>query len=332
MKRTLALLALALMLMVADCRRAADPDAEKKKAADAAPPESAAVSVAVAPLVRATIADVVTSPGKTAALAQQKVRPPFAGTLVELRVSDGDRVRRGDVLAAIVSRDSEAALAGAREMLREAKDAADKADGERAVALAEKSLVRAEIRAPSDGAVLSHAAARGDRVSEDQEILTIADASSIVFLADVPQSDLARIRRGQAARVELAARPAALAGTVHDVLPGANPADFTAAVRIDLAGLAEIPPIGLFGTARITVGSHRDAVVAPESAVVRDDLTGAARVALVENGRAHWVDVKVGAKGPGGVEIASPPLEPGRPVVVSGQVGLPEGAVVSPRP
>ena len=200
------------------------------------------------------------------------------------------------------------------------------------MALAEKSLVRAEIRAPSDGAVLSHAAARGDRVSEDQEILTIADASSIVFLADVPQSDLARIRRGQAARVELAGRAAALAGTVHDVFPGANAADFTVPVRIDLTGLADIPPIGLFGAARITVGAHRDAVVAPESAVVRDDLTGAARLALVENGRAHWVDVKVGVKGPAGVEIASPPLAPGGTVVVSGQVGLPEGAAVSPRP
>ena len=328
MKRALLVVALAL----AGCRRAADPEAAHSDAAKSAPAESAAVSVVVAPLVRATIPDVVTSPGKTAALAQQKVRPPFAGTLVELRVSDGDRVRRGDVLAAIVSRDSEAALAGAREMLRDAKDAAEKADGERAVALAERSLVRADIRAPSDGAVLSHAAARGDRVSEDQEILTIADASSVVFLADVPQSDLARIRRGQAARVELAGRPAPLGGTVHDVFPGANPADFTVPVRIDLAGLADIPPIGLFGTSRITVGVHRDAVVAPESAVVRDDLTGAARLVLVENGRAHWVDVKVGAKGPAGVEIASPLLAPGGTVVVSGQVGLPEGAAVSPRP
>src|SRR5262249_15371890 len=252
--------------------------------------------------------------------------------LVDVKVSDGDRVHRGDVVATIVSRDSEAALAGAREMLRDAKDAAEKADGQRAVELAEKSLVRADIRAPSDGAVLSHAAARGDRISEDQEILTIADASSVVFLADVPQSDLARIHRGQAARVELAGRPEALAGVVHDVLPGANAADFTAPVRIDLSGLREIPPIGLFGTARITVGEHRDVLVAPENAVVRDDLTGAARVAIVETGRAHWVDVRVGARGPSGIEIASPDLAPGRSVVVSGQVGLPEGAAVVSRP
>ena len=330
MKRPFVLLAVAFL--AASCRRGEDPEAAKPKTGEPSAPESSAIAVSVAPLVTATVADVVSSPGKTAALAQQKVRPPFAGTLVELRVSDGDRVRRGDALGEIVSRDSEAALAGAREMLRDAKDAAEKADGERAVALAEKSLVRAEIRAPSDGAVLSHAAAKGDRVSEDQEIVTIADASSIVFLADVPQSDLGRIRRGQTARVELAGRASALAGTVHDVLPGANPADFTVPVRIDLSGLGEIPPIGLFGTARVTVGEHRDVLVAPEGAVVRDDLTGASRVAVVGGGRARWVGVKVGARGPSGLEISAPGLAAGQMVVVSGQVGLPEGAAVTPRP
>jgi multidrug efflux pump subunit AcrA (membrane-fusion protein) len=322
-----------LAFFAASCRRAPDPGAaEESKAPENGPAKPAAIAVSVAPLVRATVADVVSSPGKTAALAQQRVRPPFAGTLVELRVSDGDRVRRGDVLGEIVSRDSEAALAGAREMLRDARDAAEKADGERAVALAETSLVRADIRAPSDGAVLSHAAAKGDRVSEDQEIVTIADASSVVFLADVPQSDLAKVRRGQTARVELAGRGGALAGTVHDVLPGANPADFTVPVRIDLFGLSEIPPIGLYGTARITVGEHRDVLVAPEAAVVRDDLTGAARVAVVDGGRAHWVDVKTGARGPAGVEISAESLGPDRMLVVSGQVGLPEGAAVAPKP
>jgi len=321
---------LALACVLAGCRGKSEPAAEASGAP--APSDGPTVSVAVASLVRATLSDVLSSPGKTVALAQQKVRPPFAGTLTELDVSDGDHVARGAVLGTIVSRDSEAAVAGAREMLREAKTPSEREDGERAVALAERSLVRAEIRAPADGAVLSHAASRGDRISEDQEILTIADASSIVFVADVPQSDLGRIHRGQGASVELAGHPAALAASVHDVLPGANSADFTVPVRLDLRNVAAAPPIGLFGTARITVAEHRDAVVAPESALVRDDLTGRTRLALVENGRARWVEVTVGVHGPRGVEITRPPLAPGQTVVVSGQVGLPDGAAVVPRP
>jgi Cu(I)/Ag(I) efflux system membrane fusion protein len=286
----------------------------------------------VAPAARATLADIVSGPGHTAALAQQKVRAPFAGTLIDLSVGDGDRVRRGDTVGTIVSRDSEAALAGARQMERDAKTDTERQDAARALVLAERGLVRAPITAPSDGLVLAHAAARGDRLSDEQEILTIADASSIVFLVDVTQSDLARVRPGQTVLIEVPGRAARFGGTVHDVLPGANTADFTVPVRVDLRALSGVPPLGLFGTARITVAEHRDATVVPDAALVRDDLTGTSRLALVESGRAHWIEVTPGLRGAAGTEITAPPLTEGQAVVVAGQVGLPEGAAVAARP
>jgi multidrug efflux pump subunit AcrA (membrane-fusion protein) len=295
-------------------------------------PPAAAIPVRVAPVSRATLADVVSGPGRTAALAQEKIRAPFAGTLTELLVGDGDRVRRGDPLGAIVSRDSEAALAGARQMEREAKTEAEKQDAARALVLAERGLVRAPISAPSDGTVLAHAAARGDRLAEDQEILTIADASSIAFLVDVTQSDLARVRPGQSVLIEVPGQAARFGGTVHGVLPGANASDFTVPVRVDLRALSGVPPLGLFGTARITVAERRDAVVVPDAALVRDDLAGTSRIAVVENGRARWIDVTPGLRGAAGTEIVAPPIAAGQSVVVAGQVGLPEGAAVAARP
>jgi RND family efflux transporter MFP subunit len=321
-------LALLLILSVAACR--ARPAAETPTPAPG--PPAVPIPVRVAPAARATLADTVSGPGRTAALAQQKVRAPFAGTLVELSAGDGDRVRRGDALGSIVSRDSEAALSGARQMEREASTETENGDAARALALAERGLVRATIAAPSDGTVLTHAAARGDRVAEDQEILTIADASSIAFLVDVTQTDLARVRPGQSVRIEVPGQPAGLHGTVHDILPGANTADFTAPVRVSLHGLSGVPPLGLFGTARITVAEHRNALVVPDAALVRDDLAGTSRLALVENGRARWIDVTPGLRGEAGTEITAPPLSAGQSVVVSGQVGLPDGATVSARP
>jgi len=101
---------------------------------------------------------------------------------------------------------------------------------------------------------------------------------------------------------------------------------------VDLRALSAIPPLGLFGTARITVTEHRDATVVPDAAIVRVDLAGTSRIALVENGRAHWIDVTPGLRGAAGTEITAPPLSTGQPVVVAGQVGLPEGAVVAARP
>ncbi len=321
-------LAAALLLAALCACRGKGAQGAAAPAPEAPPP---AVPVTAALVGRATLTDVVSGPGHIGVMAQQKVRAPFTGTLVELTVGDGDRVVAGQSVGAVISRDSEASLAGAREMAREARTEAEKADAARAVALAERNRVRAPLRAASSGVVLSHAASAGDRVAEDQEILTIADASSVVFLVDLAQSDLTRVRPGQRVDIEIAGRVGTTAGIVHDVLPAANATDFTAPVRVDLSGLREIPPLGLFGTAHIGVGQRPDALVVPEAAVIRNDVTGVARVAVIRDGKTHWVDVTTGTRTAAGIEILSPALPVGSPVVVSGQIGLPEGAAVTSR-
>jgi RND family efflux transporter MFP subunit len=322
------LAAVALVVLLAACHGGGGSEKDEEgKEGKGAP--SAPTPVRVAQPARATLPLAVSAPGHTAALTQQKLRPPFAGTIVELKVVDGDVVSRGQTVGAIVSRESEAALSGSRQMQREAGTPAERADADRAVALAEKNLVRKPLVASWDGAVVSHAASAGDRVAEDQEILTIADAASIVFLADVGQADLSRIRPGQKVAVALAGSPAPVPGLVHSVLPGANPADFTGPVRLDLQRGSGRIAIGLFGTARIIVGERPDATVVPDAAVLRDDVTGESRICLVADGKAHWVRVTPGVRDSGRTEIVSPPLPEGQPVVVSGLVGLPEGKPVA---
>jgi HlyD family secretion protein len=305
---------------------------QKETASKADPTPEAPTPVRVAAVSRQTLPVFVSGPGKTSALVQQKVRAPFAGTLTSLSVSDGDAVQRGQTVGSIVARDSEAALSGAREMLREAATPAEKRDAERAIALAEKNLVRKPLTAAWDGAVLSHAASAGDRVSEDQEILTVNDASSIVFLVDVAQPDLPRVRPGQSATIQVAGTSQPIAASVHAVLPGANPADYTGSVRMNLPPSSRRLALGIFGTARIRVGEHAGAIVVPEAAVLRDDVTGVARVAVVQQNHAHWIEVQTGLKDGRITEIVAPSLTEGQPVIVSGLVGLPEGKLVAAQP
>ena len=113
-----------LLLALSACRKEEDKEGTggaEKKASMPTPVRVAAVGKAALPLI-------VSGSGKTATLTQQKIRAPFAGTLTALHVFDGDPVRRGQTIGSIVARDSEAALSGAREMLRQASTAAERRD------------------------------------------------------------------------------------------------------------------------------------------------------------------------------------------------------------
>jgi RND family efflux transporter MFP subunit len=276
--------------------------------------------------------EIVLAPGETRALRETRVRAPFTGRLATLRVTDGDAVRAGDTLGAVLSRNSEAALEGARAMLAEAATRQDSADASRALELARAGLVRRPLLAPASGVILSHAASAGDLVDLGETLVVIADRSSIVFVAQLAQSDVPRVSPGQPARIDLTAARTPLSGTVHGVLPAASSGTLSAPVRIDFAGGRAPVGTGLFGQVTIRVGARRRVTIVPASAVLRDDVYGTTRVATVSGGRAIWVQVRTGLQRGDTVQILSPSLAAGTPVIVSGQVGLPDSARVQIQP
>jgi multidrug efflux pump subunit AcrA (membrane-fusion protein) len=147
------------------------------------------------------------------------------------------------------------------------------------------------------------------------------------------QSDLPRVRSGQAATIELAARTEPLRGVVHAVLTAASSENLSASVRLDFIGGDAPVEVGLFGTAHIAVGVRPHAIVVPAAALLRDDVYGTSRVAMVrEDGTAHWVEVTPGLTADSLVEITAPGLPPKARVIVSGQVGLPDSAHVRVEP
>ena len=301
--------------------------ADSSAAADSG--ATAATPVHMGVVTRGTLAVTVSGPGRTDALDVQKVRAPFAGTVQSLRVVIGDRVEGGQEIAVMVSQTSQAALNGAQVMLREAKTGAQRSDAERALQLAKQAIVQTPLLAPRAGVVVSRGASEGDLLSPGDSIISIASASSIVFIAHITQGDLSRVRPGQRATIDAPGRPVAAQGVVHGLLP-ADTSTLSVPVRIDLQTSGPAVPIGLFGTAHITVGEQPGASIVPVSAVLRDDVNGTSRVAVVDaEGRARWTVVSTGIQEANAVQIVSPRLQPGTRVIVSGQVGLPDGSPVT---
>jgi len=293
----------------------------------------AATPVHMTVVERGNIAIAVTGPGRTDALDLQKIRAPFTGILTLLHIAVGDRVGTNQVVAAVVNQPSQAALIGAEAMLRSASTPAQRSDAERALVLAKQNLVATQLRAPRAGVVVSRSASQGDLLSQGDSILTIASAGSIVFVARIAQGDLAQVRLGQRANVNLPGQRGVVPGVVHGLLPADTNSIMTVPVRIDFSTDLQTAgaPIqtGLFGTVEIIVGEKFAVPIVPVAAVLRDDISGVSRVALVTPaGLTHWVNVTTGATQGGNIEIKYPALTPGQRVIVSGQVGLPEGSKV----
>ncbi len=327
--------ALALACVALACGRgrsgaaASDDDGgERSRGADAL----AATPVTAAPVRRRTLAVKVSGPGVTTALQVEVVRAPFAGTLTDLLVQDGDRVKAGQIIGHVLSRDSVAALEGARAMIRSAATPQARSDAERALEIAERSRVGAVLRATGAGVVVAHQASPGAIVAQEQDLASIALSGSIAFVAQIDQGAVSRVRPGNAASVEIPALRAAVPARVHSLLPVTTAGGFTTSVRVDLASPRSFMP-GLFGTAVIVVAEMHDAPVVPAAAVLRNDVTGTTRLALVTpGGTAHWIDVRTGVEEGDVVQVVSPALAEGEKVVTAGQVGLPEGARVQVQP
>ncbi len=192
--------------------------ADTSGAANATPVQMARVEIATLPVT-------VSGPGTTDVLREQRIRAPFNGVLTTLHVVPGDRVRAGETLGTIVEQTSYAALQGALSMQAAARTSSERSDAARA--LARQNLVETPLTAPAGGVVLNRSASPGEHLAQGDSIVTIAATGSLVFMADLAQSDIPRIHAGERVSVELTGRPLPIPGTVQTVLPADSGAGMT---------------------------------------------------------------------------------------------------------
>ncbi len=315
--------------------------AQHKSAPPPAENRAAAPSVATAEVQLRTVADVYAADAIVEAVRQATVSAQISGTVTQFFVDAGDRVKRGQLLARIDTREPDAQVAAQRANVAQAEaalaqaklnfdrtqslvkqnfvsqSALDKADADLKSAQAAVEAARAgstqalttrsfaEVRSPIDGVVSRRLMELGELAAPGKPMLEVHDPTALRATGSVPQFALARVTQANQADVVLPTLNQTIAATRVTLLPAADPRLLSTPVRADLP--AKLPDGVMPGTvAKILLPIGKAAkLTMPASAVVRrSELTAAYVVGA--DGAPQLRQIRVGEPVEGGqVEVLS---------------------------
>jgi Cu(I)/Ag(I) efflux system membrane fusion protein len=243
-------------------------------------------------------------------------------------VTTGDRVAKGTRLVRIYS--PEISTAGAQfitELNAAARGVPEGGARQRLENLGVPPEVIAEIErsrkvpltinwsAPRDGIVLERNVSDGMKMAAGNSLFRLADISTIWVLADVPERELAAVRIGAPAAVQLRGRPgSSFEGRVSVIYPQIAEATRTAKVRIEIANREGVLLPNMYADVEIGSGDAAPELAVPDSAVID---SGTRRIVILDHGEGRFEprEVKLGRRGEGMVAITEGISEGDRVVV-----------------
>lgn len=230
------------------------------------------------------------------------VSAPIPAFITEVLVQPGSRVKAGEILYRIESKEQHALGSGNRTAI--------------------------PIQAERDGIVLDVQQQTGSYVTEGTVLCSIAEVESLVFEINVPYEQRRYAHEGSGCTLELP-DGTRLSATVHAPLATMN----TASQSERVIARAKVPflPEGMNVKAIFTEnGSFWDkGLILPKSAVQSDEtLTQHWVMKWTDNGTAIRVPVAVGNSNASEIEIQSDALSPQDCIILTGGYGLEDGAKV----
>lgn len=287
-------------------KRAEQAAASKKK--EQPPLEFAATDVVK--LQPRRLAVELALPGSVHAMSQATVRAKLSAEVRRVLVREGDRVAAGQVVAEFDTAQLRAQLAertatyesaraqlATTERTRQAnaqlvkqnfisQNAFDTADSAFQAQLAAVAAARAQleqtqilmgdavVRAPIAGTVAKRNVQPGEKVAFDTPLLAIVDLSQLEVQAQVPVSDVAQLKTGMPAQVEIegiAGRK--FAGRVERINPSTEPGTRTINIYVSLPNEDSLLRAGMFARVALVTSAEAEVPTLPISALRVDNGT-----------------------------------------------------------
>jgi multidrug efflux pump subunit AcrA (membrane-fusion protein) len=180
----------------------------------------------------------------------------------------------------------------------------------------------ARIAAPMDGVVTVKHADVGSLAAPGTPLLTLEDSRRYWLEIAVPDSQAARIRRGQSLAAQVEAAGISTSATVSEIIPTADPATRTTLVRLDLPASTRLRS-GLFGRAWVRIGRRQAIRIARAAVLERGQLQGV--YVIGQDDIARFRLIRTGAASHDAVEVLSG-LTDGELIVVAGTERVTDGA------
>jgi Cu(I)/Ag(I) efflux system membrane fusion protein len=174
------------------------------------------------------------------------------------------------------------------------------------------------IHSPFDGVVTNIGARAGQYVTPQTELYRIADLNRVWVYVDVYEDDLAWVREGDMADMQLTALPGrTLKGRVATIYPYLEAKTRTARVRLEYRNRDGALKPDMYANIVLHASRQVDAIVVPTEAVVR---SGSREIVFVVQGAGKYAprEVKLGVSADGKTQIIQG-ITPGEEVLVSAQ-------------
>jgi membrane fusion protein (multidrug efflux system) len=283
------------------------------------------------------------------------LRPEVSGRIARLAFSDGQRVRRGQLLVQLDDslqsaqlRQAEAQAGIARTNLQRNRElvgqgfvsqaVVDQSVAALEVAVAQVALnqvqqQRMKILAPFDGVAGIGLVNLGDYVKDGADLVRIEDMSQVWVDFRLPERYLAQLKPGQPVEVAPDAMPGrSFRGQVDSLDAQLDANGRSLLVRARLANPDGVLKSGMFARTRTLFAVRDDALVVPEEALVPQG--GKQFLIKIVNGPqgkvSQRLEARIGVRVPGKVEILTGVAE-GDVVVTAGQARLLRGDAMAVR-
>jgi multidrug efflux pump subunit AcrA (membrane-fusion protein) len=214
---------------------------------------------------------------------------------------------------------------GKQEQIKGAEAQVEAAKGHQQSAQAQVSY--AQIRSPIAGVISDRPVYPGEMANAGAPLFTVMDISSVSAHANIPQTEAAYLKVGNAATITQTGTTVEVAGRVTMVSPAVDPNSTTVQVWVAAANPGERLKPGASVRVAIVAATLPNAVVVPSTAILPATDGGTSVIVAGSDSVAHEKKVEIGIREPDKVQILSG-VKPGDQVVTVGGVGLQDGTKV----